>query len=127
MKRALFMAPVLLFALVAPAVAQDPVKVDSKHYKVEFENAQVRVVRVTYAPHEKSVMHSHPANVAVFLTNGQVKFTMPDGKTKDVSVKAGGTQWSDGGKHLPENTGDQPLEVVLVELKGNAAKPAAKK
>ena len=34
MKRALFVVPVLLLvALVAPAVAQDPVKVDSKHYQ----------------------------------------------------------------------------------------------
>ena len=34
MKRALFVVPVLLLvALVAPAVAQDPVKVDSKYYQ----------------------------------------------------------------------------------------------
>ena len=30
----------------APAPALDPVKVDPRHYKVEFENAQVRVLRV---------------------------------------------------------------------------------
>src|ERR1035437_1038313 len=68
--------------LVAPAAsAQDPVKVDPKHYKVEFENAQVRVLRITYGPHEKSVMHSHPASVAVFLTDLTGKLTMPGGKT----------------------------------------------
>jgi hypothetical protein len=26
---------------------------------VEFENDQVRVLRITYGPHEKSVMHAH--------------------------------------------------------------------
>ena len=111
-----------LVAFAAPALAQDAVKVDSKHYKVEFENEQVRVLRITYGPHEKSVMHDHPANVAVFLTDGQGKFTLPDGKAQEVPFKAGTTQWDGGGKHLPENTGDKPFELMLVELK---SKPAA--
>jgi quercetin dioxygenase-like cupin family protein len=105
-------------------MAQDPVKVDSKHYKVEFENDQVRVLRITYGPHEKSVMHEHPANVAVFLTEGQGRFTLADGKTQDVPIKAGTTKWDGGGKHLPENIGDKPFELVVVELK---AKPATAK
>jgi quercetin dioxygenase-like cupin family protein len=113
----------VLVAFAAPAMAQDPVKVDSKHYKVEFENDAVRVLRVNYGPHEKSVMHEHPANVAVFLTDGQSRFTMPDGKTKDNSIKAGTVLWDGGGKHLPENTGDKAFELILVEFK---AKPAAK-
>ncbi len=121
MRRALLVVPVLLVAFVPLAMAQDAVKVDAKHYKVEFENDQVRVVRITYGPHEKSVMHAHPANVAVFLTDGQGKFTMPDGKTQDVPIKAGAVQWDGGGKHLPENTGDKPFELVLVELKGRPA------
>jgi len=125
MRRALLVLPVmLLVAFVAPAVAQDPVKVDSKHYKVEFENDQVRVLRITYGPGEKSVMHEHPASMAVFLTDGQAKFTLPDGKTQDAPVKAGSTQWGDGSKHLPENTGDKAFELILVELK---SKPAAAK
>ena len=110
----------------APAMAQDAVKVDAKHYKVEFENAQVRVLRITYGAHEKSVMHAHPASVAVFLTDGSVKFTMPDGKTVNGDVKAGMVQWEAGVKHLPENTGDKPFELILVELKGKHAAAKAK-
>ena len=102
----------------APAMAQDPVKVDAKHYKVEFENAQVRVLRITYGPHEKSVMHGHPTSVAVFLTDATTKFTLPDGKTVSSDFKAGMVQWEAGGKHLPENVGDKPFELILVELKG---------
>ncbi len=115
----LSVAAVLWVAL--PAAAQDPVKVDPAHHKVEFENDQVRVLRITYGPHEKSVMHEHPANVAVFLTDGQTRFTLPDGKAQDVLVKAGTIQWDGGGKHLPENTGDKPFELILVELKSKAA------
>ena len=116
----------LQLAPAAPAAAQDPTKVDAKHYKVEFENDQVRVLRIKYGPHEKSVMHEHPASVAVFLTDGLAKFTLPDGKTIDAPVKAGSTQWSDAGKHLPENVGDKSFELVLVELKGKHKAAKAK-
>jgi quercetin dioxygenase-like cupin family protein len=37
---------------------------------VEFENEQVRVLRIGYGAGEKSVMHEHPNAVAVFLTDG---------------------------------------------------------
>jgi quercetin dioxygenase-like cupin family protein len=117
--RRITVAASLIFALhFAPAMAQDPVKVDSKHYKVEFENDRVRVLRVKYGPHEKSVMHEHPANVAVFLTDASTTFTTPDGKTVAGDIKAGTVQWDAGSKHLPENVGDKPFEVILVELKG---------
>jgi quercetin dioxygenase-like cupin family protein len=125
MRRVLFVAAVLAFGVsVRPATAQDPLKVDAKHYKVEFENDQVRVLRINYGPHEKSVMHEHPPSVAVFLTDGQVRFTLPGGKTQDAPVKAGTSQWESSGKHLPENIGDKPFELVLVELK---TKPATAK
>ena len=51
----------------AQSTRTDPVRVDPKHYKVEVENDQVRVLRIKYGPHEKSVMHGHPSTVAVFL------------------------------------------------------------
>ena len=112
----------LLFALTAPALAQDAVKVDAKHYKVEFENAKVRVLHATYGPHEKSVMHSHPDAVAVFLTDGKVRFTFPGGKTQDADAKANTSMWNPATTHLPENVGDKPLEVMVIELKGKPAK-----
>lgn len=99
-------------------MAEDPIKVDPKHYKVEFENDRVRVLRISYGPGEKSVMHDHPAAVAAFLTDQHIKFTYPDGKTEEVRVKAGETKWFDGVSHLPENLSDKPLELVFVELKG---------
>ena len=108
-------------------MAQDAVKVDPKHYKVEFENDQVRVLRVNYGPHEKSVMHSHPANFAVFMTDAHVRFTLPDGKTVESTVKGGETKWDAGGKHLPENLGDTLLEVIVVELKHHAQAKAKTK
>jgi quercetin dioxygenase-like cupin family protein len=107
--------------LTSGAFAQDPVKVDSTHYKVEFENDQVRVLRVTYGPGEKSVMHEHPNVVAVFLNDVQGQFTFPDGKTAPVIAKAGQVIWDQAGKHLPENKGGKPFQVIVVELKSKPA------
>jgi hypothetical protein len=95
----------------------DPVRLDPKHYKVVIDNDQVRVLRARYGPHEKSVMHEHPASVAVFMTDGQAKFTLPDGTSQDVNMKAHNATWADAGKHLPENVGDKSFEVIVIELK----------
>jgi len=107
----------------AVAHAEDPVKVDPKHYTVEFETDAVRVLRIHYGPGEKSVMHSHPASIAVFLTDSNNKMTFPDGTSAVNAVKAGTVQMTPAGEHLPENTGDKPMELILVELK---TPPAAK-
>lgn len=96
---------------------QDPVKVDPKHYKVEIENEQVRVLRINYGAHEKSVMHSHPNGVAIFQNDVHCRFTFPDGKTEEQRFHAGETLYMPAGSHLPENLSDQPLNVVLIELK----------
>lgn len=122
---------VLLAALLcltgSVAFAQDPVKVDPKHYKVEFENSEVRVLRVHYGPHEKSVMHHHPDSVITCVTDMHAKFTMPDGTSLQQDKKAGETMFTPAGNHLPENTSDVPMEGILVELKHPAAaKPAPK-
>ena len=101
----------------AAKTALDPVKVDSKHYKVVLDNDDVRVLRAKYGPHEKSVMHEHPATVAVFMNDSHTKVTMADGTTQDNSAKAHDTTWAEAGKHLPENVGDKPLEVIVIELK----------
>jgi quercetin dioxygenase-like cupin family protein len=104
----------------APAprpIAADPLKVDPKHYKVEFENDHMRVLRVKYGPHEKSVMHSHPATLAIFLTENRARFTFPGGKTEERGWAAGQVMSIPAEEHLPENLTDKPLELVLVELK----------
>ena len=119
-------AVVGVFFLALPAMAQDAVKADPAHYKVELENNHVRVLRVHYGAHEKSVMHSHPATLAVFLTDGHAVFHMPDGKTVDAPIKAGTTQWSNAETHMPENVGDTPFDVIVVEMKQHQAPAKAK-
>jgi len=104
--------------------AQDATKVDPKHYTVVSENDQVRIVKIHYGAHEKSVMHSHPASVLVALTDGKGQFTFPDGTKKDFAFKAGDAQIGKPTTHLPENTSDAGMDLILVELKGAPGKPA---
>jgi len=95
----------------------DPVTADPKHYTVEFENDKVRVLRVHYAPGEQSSMHGHPNLVAVFLGDGEAKFTYPDGNEEQAEVKTGQAMWFPATEHLPENVGKTPIRGILVELK----------
>ena len=94
----------------------DPVKADSKHYTVEFENERVRVLRIKYGAKEKSVMHRHPESVSVFLNDCKAKFTYPDGKSEEIEAKAGQVIHLDAFEHDPENLGG-PFELIQVELK----------
>lgn len=112
------LACLLLFAV--PALGQDATLVDSDHYTVEFENDQVRVLRIKYGPHEKSVMHEHPGAVAVFLTAGQIRMWSKDGTSQDMTIASGQVSWNDAVSHLPENRGDAPFEVILIELKSSS-------
>ena len=97
----------------------DPTVVDPEHYTAEFENERVRIVRIGYGPGEESPMHHHPESVAVFLTDGQVQMTLPDGSAEEMAVSAGSAVYTGPGDHQPKNIADAPLEVVEIELKSD--------
>ena len=83
---------------------------------MEFENDRVRILRV-YGSREKSVMHSHSASVAIFLTENRARFTFPDGKSEERYWEAGQSMFIPAEQHSPENLTDKPLELILIELK----------
>jgi quercetin dioxygenase-like cupin family protein len=88
-----------------PNTKLDPTVVDSNHYKVEFENDQVRVLRVRYGPREGGSKHEHILNrVVVYVTD------QANGKAGEVHVSGAMT-------HSEANSLDQPVERVAVELK----------
>jgi len=71
-----------------PATTLDPLKVDAKHYKIEFENDQVRVFRVKIGPHESTPMHEHVlSRVVVYLTGQNFRVTGADGKVDPKGVE----------------------------------------
>lgn len=101
----------------ATALAQDPTKVEPKHYKLGFENEHVQVVYVHYGPHEKSALHDHPGGVVVYVSEGHLKFTDQSGKTTEVYAKPGEARWFPPFKHRVENLEDKPFDAVYVGVK----------
>ena len=98
--------------------ALDPLKVDSKHYKLELENDQVRVLRVRIGPHESTPMHEHQLHrIVLYLTDNKVRVTSADGKVDITPHKAGDIVEAGAAKHSEENTTDKPTEVIMTELK----------
>lgn len=95
----------------------DPVKVDPDHYKVEFENDRVRVLRVKFGPHEKSVMQEHPSLLEINLTIAHLFVSYPDGRTENIHSKAGQVHLLPAAARQPENLSDFPYEAIAIELK----------
>src|SRR5215831_3472132 len=94
---------------VGRALAQDPATLRPDMVKVEFENEQIRVLRVHYGPHEKLPTHSHPARVEVALT---AKMRKNDGTLETVESRAPNALWSDKVTHEEENSWDEPKETI---------------
>jgi len=117
----LFWAVVLVCLALNAALAQDPTKVESKHYKLAFENEWVQVVDVHYGPHEKSALHDHPGGVVVVLTEGHLRFTDQNGNTREVYAKPGESRWFPPLKHRVENLGDTAYNAVYIGIKARSA------
>ena len=118
-------AAAILCLAANSAVAQDPTKVEPKHYRLQFENERVQVVSVHYGPHEKSEMHDHPGGVVVVVTGGHLRFTDQNGKVTEVYSKAGEARWFPPFKHKVENVGDEPYNAVYVGIKGKVTEVGA--
>jgi quercetin dioxygenase-like cupin family protein len=114
----LFFAPVI-------ALAQDPVEVEDDIYKKIFENDRIRLVEVKMAAKAKTAMHSHPDALSVILEPSTVKWTMPDGESRQSGpeMKRASVFFMGGETHISENAGESPVRVILVEFKTPA--PAA--
>ncbi len=98
------------------APAHDAPTTDAQHEKVEFENDQVRIVRYTYAKGAASPMHDHPTGVQIVLTDDRARATTPDGKTSEVTAKAGQVRFRPAFSHAIQNEGER-FEGLLVDLK----------
>lgn len=103
-----------------PAGSADVTTLPGTPAKVLFENEQVRVLRYRFSPGQKDEMHGHPDNVQIVLTDAIATVTTPDGKTYPIAGHAGQVIWRPALVHSVQDTGNQPFEGVLVEMKGGA-------
>ena len=102
------------FAQAAPPSFQASPEI----YKLLTENAQFRVVEVTWKPGQRDKMHGHPASAVYLLTDCALRNFLPDGSTRDNSPRAGMafTQAPIPG-HEVQNIGSSDCRLVMVELK----------
>jgi hypothetical protein len=100
------------------AVKNDALKLDGRHYKLEFENAQVRVLRMMLGAHQATPILGYSRNsLAVFLTDQEARATDSNGRAGSVTHKAGEVVWETPATQKMENVGDKPFEMLLIELK----------
>ncbi len=94
----------------------DAVSAAPEVHRVVFENDTVRVLDVVVSPTQKTISHWHPKNMCYVLAGGTLRFTLPNGTIKDVTLADG--QVTEGeGSHIVENIGDNEVRVVQVEFK----------
>ncbi len=62
-------------------MAQDPVKVDQKRYRMELENFEVGVLRFNLGLQKNSPMQEHLASVLIWLGGADTKLMPPEGDT----------------------------------------------
>lgn len=99
------------------ADSQDPVKVDPGHFKVVFENEDIRVLEIRVQAGEKVPSHSHPPGFAYALSDFKAKTTFPDGTIIDGEYKTGQSAETKAVTHMEENTGKTEARLLLIEFK----------
>ena len=115
MKKFIAIAAAAVLFVPALSRAQDAMQYGVKHLTVLAENDKVRVLRWAPAKGAKTPMHSHPASVVYVVKGGKVRYTSPDGSTRDVELKTGAVLLRPPVTHADEALDD--VESILVELK----------
>ena len=96
----------------------DPLVVAPDHFKLEFENEYVRVIREHTDAHGKVPMHEHSLpGINVLLGDQNVRQTQVDGSVRDLHRKAGEVYWTAPSIHAGENMSDAPLEYIRIDIK----------
>ena len=62
-------------------------------------------------------MHSHPAVIVVAITGAEVRFTLPNGQSIELTLSPGEAMYQDAADHATEVLGSTEAHVILIELK----------
>jgi len=98
--------------------ALDPLRVAPKNFTLEFENSQVRVLRLKLGPRESVPEHEFTlSHLVVCMTDLDARMTSPGGEAERTQHKQGDFSWGGPSRQKIENLADKPLETVVLELK----------
>jgi oxalate decarboxylase/phosphoglucose isomerase-like protein (cupin superfamily) len=92
---------------------------DPDVYKLIFEDQNFRVIAATWKKGAHDKAHGHPSPSVIYsVTDCSLKVTAPDGKTRDVTNKAGSAMAVPvTPSHSAENVGASDCQAVFVEKK----------
>jgi beta-alanine degradation protein BauB len=110
---------IMMVLFVSSVRAQDPVKTDPTHYKLELENDRVRILHVSVEPNGKLEVNELGDAVIVPLRDYESTLKTANGETK-VERVMGKPAWVTAGRREVE-AGARGVDALLIELK-----PAAK-
>ena len=101
------------------ASAQDVVKTNPKYTKMLTDTAGVRMIKVTLAPGEEMIMHTHPVQMMYCLEGGQITVNYQSGKKESYDLKAGDAfQAPADPPHTTKNTGTTTVSFLEIEIGG---------
>lgn len=88
----------------------------------QFENEHVEVWKSIIVPNQPLEMHRHDNPRAIIaLRGGTLTVTTDAGESHDMTWETGSAYWLDadppGELHGDVNEGDEPIEVIVVQLK----------
>ena len=95
----------------------DALRADPKHYRLEFENDRIRVLRLTLKADEAVPLHDAKDALLVCLKECHLRLEYPDKRIQDIHVEAGKSRWIFGNTRSEKNLSIEPLELLLIEPK----------
>jgi hypothetical protein len=104
--------------VVIPFGDRDPVRADTRHYTVDFENPQVRVTRVRLGPGERTPLVTHAlARLVTYLTAHDVEVTPEGGSPRRLQQPAEKVEWLEPATESVRNVSSTPAEAVVIYFK----------
>jgi len=111
--------------IVPPEVlkGKDALVADPKHYKLEFENDRMRVLRLALKADEAVPVHDDRDALFICIAAGSdkachVRLTKPgDRSSQDIHLQAGESRWIYGDTRSEKNLSSQPLEMLVIETR----------
>ena len=104
-----------------PGAADEPAQTTGR--TPQFENEHVTVWKSVIVPNQPLAMHRHDNPRAIIALKGGTLTVVSDaGERRDMTWETGSAYWLDadppGELHGDVNPGPEPVEVIVVQLKG---------
>ena len=111
-----------LGATIVAAQATPPVTITER-----LDTPQVRVYVATLRPHAPVVSKTGHAThrALIYMDDGAMTVKESGGEMSTLTFKRGDVRWRPaGGPYVAENTSDNPIRILEIDLKGPSAGPA---